>query len=74
MTILEDDFLNKKLLNRLKKEIQEESLEKTIDEIDYLNKIQAHALQRADLSKSENEQLDFIKKLNNARRNFKIQA
>lgn len=74
MTILQDDFLNKKLLNRLKKEIEEEQLEKTIGEIDYLNKIQAHLLYQADLSESENKQLDFIKKLNNARRNFKIQA
>lgn len=74
MTILSDDFLNKKLLNRLKKDFQEEQLKKTISEIDYLNQIQQHALLRADLDKEQNERLDFLKKLNNARKNIQIQA
>jgi len=74
MTILEDDFLNKKLLNRLKKDFQEEQLRKTISEIDYLNQIQQHVLLRDDFTKEENERLDFLKKLNNARKNIQIQA
>lgn len=74
MSLLEDDFLNRKFLSRLKKEVQQQQLEKTIDEISYLNNLQEHVLQRVDLSKSENEQLDFIKKLNNARKNLQIQA
>lgn len=74
MTLLEDDFLNRKFISRLKKEVQQQQLEKTIDEISYLNNLQQHVLQRVDLSKSENEQLDFIKKLNNARKNLQIQA
>lgn len=73
MTILQDDFLNKKLLNRLKRDFQEEQLKKTISEIDYLNQIQQHVLLRDDFTKEENERLDFLKKLNNARKNIQIQ-
>lgn len=75
MTILQDDFLNKKLLNRLKKDFQEEQLKKTISEIDYLNQIQQHVLYKSDFDKEQNERLDFLKKLNNARRkNIQKQA
>ena len=74
MTLLQDEFLNKKLLKRLTKDFQEEQLKKTISEIDYLNQIQKHVLEQTDLSESENNQLDFLKKLNNARKNLQIQA
>ena len=69
-----NEFLNKKLLKRLTKDFQEEQLKKTISEIDYLNQIQKHVLEQTDLSESENNQLDFLKKLNNARKNLQIQA
>lgn len=74
-TFFEDEFINSKLFKRLVKEVQKEQLDKTIDEIDYLNEIQSHVLSRCDFTDSQNQQLEFIKKLNNARRkNYKIQA
>ncbi len=74
MTLLEDDFLNRKFINRLKKEVQQEQLEKTISEINYLNNLQQHVLERVDFDASQNEQLDFIKKLKHARKDIQIQA
>ena len=63
----QDEFMNTKLLSRLTREIKREQLDKTIGEIDYFNEIQSHMLSRCDFTKSQNQELDFIKKLNNAK-------
>ncbi len=73
-SFFQDEYINKKLLERMVKQVQEEQLDKTIDEIGYLNEIQSHVLSRCDFTPSQNEELEFIKKLNNARKNTKIQA
>ncbi len=67
-TFFQDEFMNKKLLSRITREIKKEQLERTINEIDYLNELQAHVLCRCDFTDSQNSQLDFIKKVNNAKR------
>lgn len=41
-TFFEDDFINKKMLSRLVREVKKEQLKKTINEINYLNEIQSH--------------------------------
>ena len=65
----QDEFMNTKLLSRLAKEIRKEQLNKTIGEIDYLNELQSHIVSRCDFSKEQNQQLNFIKNSNNARKN-----
>ena len=67
-TFFQDEFMNKKLLSRALKQVKEEQLDKTISELNYLNEIQSHVLSRSGFSDSENEELDFIKKLDNAKR------
>jgi len=69
---LDDEFMNKRLFSKMIREVKEESLNKTINEIDYLNEIQECVLQRQGFKTKENEQLDFIKKLRIARRNDAI--
>ena len=67
-TFFEDDFINKRVFQRLVKEIKREQLDKTIEEINYLNELQSHLLSKSDFEKEQNVELDFIKKLNNAKR------
>ena len=67
-TFFEDEFINKRIFKRLVKEIRQEQLNKTIEEIDYLSELQSHIYQRVDFTKEQNKELDFIKKLNNAKR------
>lgn len=43
-TFFEDEFINSKVLSRIREEIMEEQLDKTIDEIGYLNELQNHVL------------------------------
>ncbi len=64
----DDEFINKKLLCRMQKEIKRQQLEVTIDELNYLNELQSHIISRCDFTPSQNRELDFIKKVNNARR------
>lgn len=69
----EDEFTDKRLLSRLKKNIEKEELDKTIEKISYLNEIQNELAQQLDLGESENEQLQLLKKLysaKNARKNL----
>ena len=61
-------FINKRVFKRLLKEVKKEQLNKTIKEIDYLNELQDHVLLSRDMGKGQNIQLDFIKKLDNAKR------
>ena len=71
--LFQDEFMNTKLFYRLAKEIRKEQLNKTISEIDYLNELQSHIISKCDFTKEQNQQLNFIKKTNNARQN-NIQA
>lgn len=71
--LFQDEFMNTKLLSRLAKEVRREQLNKTISEIDYLNELQSHIISRCDFTKEQNQQLNYIKKTNNARQN-NIQA
>ena len=41
---------------------------KTINEIDYLNELQTHVLYGSGFEKQQSSQLEFIKKINNAKR------
>lgn len=67
-TFFQDEFLNKKILSRLTREIKREQLDRTIDEISYLNELQSQVISRCDFTPSQNQELEFIKKINNARR------
>ena len=67
-TLFDDEFINKRVFSRLVKEIKREQLDKTIEEINYLNELQNHILTKNDFEKEQSVELDFIKKLNNAKR------
>ena len=67
-TFIQDEFINSKILSRLKKEIKREQLNSTIAELNYLNELQSHIISKCDLTPSQNQELEFIKKVNNARR------
>lgn len=67
-TFFEDEFINKKIFQRLVREVKKEQLDKTIQEIGYLNELQNHLLNTRSLGQEKDIELDFIKKLNNAKR------
>ena len=72
-TFYDDEFINKRVFSRLVKEIKREQLDKTIREIDYLNEMQNHILSTREVGSKKDVELDFTKKLNNAkRRNIQI--
>ena len=68
-TFFQDEFINTKMLSRMTKEIKREALDKAIEELGYLNEIQSHVISRCDFMSCENKELEFIKKINNARKN-----
>ncbi len=67
-TFFQDEFMNGMLLKKLVREVKKEQLNKTISEIDYLNELQSHVVSRCDFTAEENQELEFIKKINNAKR------
>lgn len=67
-TFFQDEYINTKLLSRLAREIRKEQLDSTIVELGYLNEVQSHVISRCDFTPSQNKELEFIKKINNARR------
>ncbi len=72
-SFFQDEFMYKKLLKRMKQEVLKEQLNKTIDEIDYLNELQRHVAERNDFISSHIEEIDYIKKINNVgRKNIQI--
>ena len=56
------------MLSRLVKEIKKDQLNSAIDELESLNKMQSQVISSCDFSPSQNENTEFIKKVNNARR------
>lgn len=72
-TFFEDNFINKKIFSKMLKEVKQDQLTKTINEISYLNELQNHFLLQKDISNEQSNELEFIKKINNAKRN-KLQA
>ncbi len=48
-TFFQDEFLNKKLLSRMTKEVEREQLSKVIEEIDYLHELQNELISRYNL-------------------------
>ena len=67
-TFFQDNFINKRILSRLVKEIKKDQLDSTIDELENLNRMQSQVISSCDFSASQNENTEFIKKVNNARR------
>lgn len=72
-SFFQDEFMYKKLLKRMKHEVLKEQLNKTIDEIDYLNELQSHLAERNDFISSHSKEIDYIKKISNVgRKNIQI--
>ena len=72
-SFFQDEFMYKKLLKRMKQEVLKEQLNKTIDEIDYLNELQRHVADRNAFISSYTNEIDYIKKINNVgRKNIQI--
>ena len=67
-SFFQDEFINSKVLSRLAREIRREQLDSTISELSYLNKLQSYIISKCDLTPSQNQEIEFIKKVNNARR------
>ena len=67
-SFFQDEFINSRVLSRLKKEIRKDELDRAIEELGYINEIQSHVISRCDYMSSEKKELEFIKKINNARR------
>ena len=67
-SFFQDEFINSKVLSRLAKEIRREQLDSAISELNYLNELQSHVISRYDFSESQNQELNFINKVNNATR------
>ena len=67
-SFFQDEFINSKILSRLTKEIKKDELDRAIEELGYINEIQSHVISRSDFTHSQNHELEFIKKINNARR------
>ena len=67
-TFFQDEFINSKVLSRLTREIKKDELDRAIEEIGYLNTMQSRVLSRCDFMSDEKKDLEFVKKINNARR------
>ncbi|MBQ8636206.1 hypothetical protein IJ425_08660 [bacterium] len=67
-TFFQDEYINTKILSRLTREIRKNELDRTIEELGSLNKIQSKVLSRCDFMTSEKKEPEFVKKIDNARR------
>ena len=67
-TFFQDEFINSKVLLRLAREIERDELDRAIEELGHLNEVQSHVLSRCDFMSNEKKELEFVKKINNARR------
>ncbi len=62
-----DDYMNKMFFSLVKREVEKEQLNKTIDEINYLNELQENLLKRQNLALARNRELKIIKKISDAK-------
>ena len=69
-TLFDDKFINKKVLERLIKEIKEEQISKTVRTIDYYNEIREKVNRKYDFSPSQNIDLEMLKSDNYAKRDL----
>ena len=67
-TFFQDEFINSKVLSRMVREVKKTQLNSAIDALGSLNEAQSQVISRCDFSPAHNEDLEFIKKINNARR------
>ena len=67
-SFFQDEFINSRVLSRLAKEIKKDELDRAIEELGYLNEIQSHVISKYDFTNTQNQELEFIKKINNAKR------
>jgi len=66
-SFFEDSYINGKILKKLIRLVKNEQISKTITELDYYCELQKNEEKRT--KPSPKEELQFIKKLNNAKRN-----
>ncbi|MBQ2983610.1 MAG: hypothetical protein IJD57_02315 [Candidatus Gastranaerophilales bacterium] len=57
-TFFQDEFLNKKILTRMTKEVEKEQLSKVIEEIGYLHELQNELISRYNLIPSIKKDLE----------------
>ncbi|MBQ7286931.1 MAG: hypothetical protein IJW73_04135 [Candidatus Gastranaerophilales bacterium] len=67
-TFFQDEFMNSKVLSRMVREVKKSQLNQTIDALGSLNEAQSQVISRCDFSPVYDDDLEFIKKVNNARR------
>ena len=70
MDNFQDTLFDKHLINRLKKEVKKQQLKRTISEISYFNRIRSEIETKYGFNEREQKELDFIKKLSNARKKY----
>ena len=67
-TFFQDAYINTRILSRLTREIKKDELDRAIEELGYLNEAQSKVLSRCDFMTTEKRNLEFVKKIDNARR------
>ena len=73
-SFFEDNFMNEKMLKLLTRAVKAEQINNTIKEIDYYREVQKYNELHDDLPPLSKDELQFIKKFNNAKKRKKIQA
>ena len=51
-SFFQDEFINSRVLSRLKKEIRKDELDRAIEELGYINEIKRHVISRCDYMSS----------------------
>ena len=64
-TFFQDNFLNKKVMSKMMKQVEKEQLSKVIDEINYLHELQNEYISRYHLMPSIKENIKIILDLTN---------
>lgn len=71
-TFFEDNYINKMFFSLMKREVEKEQLNKTIDEINYLNELQTNLLKRYDMAHFQSRQKNLAQNFTNAKRKTNI--
>ena len=71
-TLSQDDYINGVVLKRLIKKIKASQVSRTIRNIDYYNELREKLNRKYDFSPSQNQELEYLKRKENARRNLQV--
>ena len=69
-TLFNDDFINKKVLEHLVKEVKKGQISRTVKNMEYFDKLRKKLNRKYDFTPSQNSELEFLRRNKYAKRSL----